>query len=310
MSAISDAAIRRQSMARDLTSIGPVTELHTAESVFDALGVDTGAEGVVAFIGRRTDYGSYHVVADRDSRVTAIPYARGAYHDRTGTNPTAMALSFACRTTDWARMTPEHRWQILRQGAHAWADMETWKRTHRRPATALRRITKAQSDAGISGFVAHGDRDPGRRTDPGVKAPALFPWDEFFDHCRAVTRTPAPRPATKPAAPTAPRPTPEEDPMADPTVVQKINEIHHILKDPDLFRGVSFAQHQRDLIGAAASARDSAAACLGILKGIDLAPDVRLADDQVIALADAVAGRLSSDQARVFLDALAGRLQD
>ena len=43
--------------------------VHTAESIMDTIGPDTGAENVAAFIASRSDYGSYHVLVDSDSVV-------------------------------------------------------------------------------------------------------------------------------------------------------------------------------------------------------------------------------------------------
>lgn len=173
-----------QFAARALSRITGCTVLHSTESVFDEIGADTGAEGVARYISTRTTYGSYHKIADSDSQLTVVPFHLSAYQDGTGSNPWAMSLAFACRTVDWARMSAAKRTAVLRQGALAWAEMEAWKRSRGLPPTQLRRITKKQSDAGWSGFIAHGDRDPGRRTDPGTRAPHLFPWDEWFDACR------------------------------------------------------------------------------------------------------------------------------
>src|SRR5690606_10054538 len=57
--------------------------------------------------------------------------------------------------------------------------------------------------AGKPGFLAHGDADPGRRSDPGTEAPNLFPWDEFlaFYRIEAVDLLgggPAPNPTPTP----------------------------------------------------------------------------------------------------------------
>lgn len=162
------------------------TVLHTAESVMDTVGPDTGAEAVAEFIRTRTTPGSYHDLCDSDTAIYLVDYSHGAYHDATGSNNWALSISWACATTDWDRMTPEKRRAFLRQGAIAFARQQAWRKAHGYPLTELRLITKAQSDAGVSGFTYHGYRDPGRRSDPGVAPPDDFPFAEFITECRAA----------------------------------------------------------------------------------------------------------------------------
>lgn len=159
-----------------------LTVIHTAESVMDSLGPDTGAEDVAAFIRRRSDAGSYHDLVDSDSVIQLVRYEDEAYQDGTGSNPFALSISFALKTTDWVKLSPEKRAAFLRQGAVAFARQQAWLRANGYPTTPLRRITKAQSDAGEAGFISHAERDPARRTDPGRD----FPWGEFFAACRAA----------------------------------------------------------------------------------------------------------------------------
>lgn len=155
--------------------------VHTAESVLDQVGPDTGAEGVAEFIATRRDAGSYHDLADSDSVVEVVPPRWEAFHCRHGVNAWTMGLSFACRTTDWARMTPERRAGFLRNGARVAVDRMEWIESQASRPVGLgrfpiRRITKAQAESGMEGFVGHGDMDPGHRSDPGAE----FPWGEFL----------------------------------------------------------------------------------------------------------------------------------
>jgi hypothetical protein len=175
-----------QFKSRGATRPSGLVVVHTAESVMDAVGPDTGAENVADFIRRRTTYGSYHDLVDSDTIVQLVRYEDQAYQDGTGSNPRALSISFACRTTDWAKMSAERRRAFLWQGAQAFARQQAWLRSKGYPTTPIRRISKAESDRGVLGLIAHGDRDPGRRSDPGVTAPNLFPWDEFFTLCRAA----------------------------------------------------------------------------------------------------------------------------
>lgn len=164
-------------------SLTGCTVLHTTESIFDEMGEDTGAENVARFIRGRSTPGSYHDLVDSDSEIYLVDYSHGAYHDGTGSNNWATAIAFACRTIDWRRMDPAKRKSMLRNGARAFARQQAYRRSVGAPLTELRLITKAQSDAGMSGFTYHGFRDPGRRTDPGTAPPDLFPFDEFIEEC-------------------------------------------------------------------------------------------------------------------------------
>lgn len=166
-----------------------LTVIHTAESVMDTVGPDTGAEQVARFIRDRNTPGSYHDIVDSDSAIQLVRYSDEAFQDGTGSNPYALSISFACRAVDWSRMSPEKRASFLRQGAEAFARQQKWLADHGHPTTPLRKATRTQSEAGAAGFIAHGSRDPGRRSDPG----AAFPWAEFFAACQhALNPDPTP----------------------------------------------------------------------------------------------------------------------
>lgn len=150
--------------------------VHTAESVLDQTGEDTGAEGVAAFIANRTDFGSYHTIVDSDSRVRLVPFDAEAYGDGTGSNPYAIHISFACKAAGWRGMSDERRAAMIAQGAEAAAEAARWLRDVHGIAVPAVQITRAQSELRQPGFISHGARDPGRRTDPGVD----FPWAAFL----------------------------------------------------------------------------------------------------------------------------------
>jgi hypothetical protein len=174
---------RAQWYATRNRSLTGCTVLHGTESIFDEMGVDTGAENVARFIRDRTTPGSYHDLVDSDSRVHLVEYVHAAFHDGTGSNNWALALAFALRTTDWARMSPVKRASMLAHGARAFVEQQKYRKSVGAPLTRLRYISKAQSDAGESGFCCHGWRDPARRSDPGTEPPHLFPFDEWLDAC-------------------------------------------------------------------------------------------------------------------------------
>lgn len=166
---------RTQFRQRYATPTGLIV-VHTAESALDAIGEDTGAEGVADFIRRRSEPGSYHRLVDSDSIVALVRFEMAAYGDGTGSNEFAIHLSFACRAADWPGMDPARREAFLVNGARAAREAAGWLEREHRRAVPARRVTRDQSDQGAAGFISHGERDPGRRTDPG---PA-FPWDRFL----------------------------------------------------------------------------------------------------------------------------------
>lgn len=166
---------RTQFRQRYATPTGLIV-VHTAESALDAIGEDTGAEGVADFIRRRADPGSYHRLVDSDSIVPLVRFEMAAYGDGTGSNEFAIHLSFACRAADWPGMDPARREAFLVNGARAAREAAAWLREHHGVTVPARRVTRPQSDQRAAGFISHGERDPGRRTDPG---PA-FPWDRFL----------------------------------------------------------------------------------------------------------------------------------
>lgn len=151
--------------------------VHTAESIMDSVGPDTGAENVARFMLNRSDYGSYHRLVDSDSIVDLVGFGAEAYGDGAGSNKWACHISAACRTTDWVTMSRTRRAGFIRNLAKAAAEYARWVRKTRNVIIPAKRITRAESEAGKPGFLGHGERDPGRRSDPG----AQFPWDEFLD---------------------------------------------------------------------------------------------------------------------------------
>lgn len=195
--------------------------IHTAESILDTVGPDTGAENVAAYMCRRTDPGSYHDLVDSDSALQLVDYADEAFQDGTGSNPYALSLSFALKASDWPRLSQQKRDAFLIQGARAFARQQAWLAAHGYPITPLRRVTRAESDRGVAGFISHSLRDPGRRSDPGL----AFPWTRFF----ALLVDIAPKPAP---------PTPEDDAMQY-RAIRRVEDGAIALTAPGYFRHLS-----------------------------------------------------------------------
>jgi hypothetical protein len=167
-----------------------VVVVHTAENVMDTVGPDTGAEAVARFIQGRDTPGSYHDLVDSDSILDLVRYECEAFQDGTGSNPHAYAVSAACSYLDWAKMSKAKRDAFVENMAQAVARYARWvKKTHGVTIPA-RRITRAQSDAGVPGFLSHAERDPARRKDPG-NAAGQFPWDQFLARFAVLMAAPA-----------------------------------------------------------------------------------------------------------------------
>lgn len=173
---------QRQFKARG-TTISGVIVIHTAESLPDFSGPDVGAEGVARFIQQRSDFGSYHWLADSDSLLDLVPMEDSqAYGDGTGSNPHAIHISAATQADrwdglpdEWVRDTVEN----MALAAHRASDLLEKVHGVRIPA---RRVSKAESDRRVEGFITHAERDPARRSDPGKG----FPWDYFFQVYREL----------------------------------------------------------------------------------------------------------------------------
>lgn len=153
-----------------------VCVVHTAENAPDTVGPDTGAEGVASFIQGRSDFGSYHDLCDSDSIIDLVPYDAEAYGDGTGSNPHAYHVSGATQADRWASMPPEWREAVTKNMAKAAATYAKWLKANHDVTIPAKRITRAESEARKPGFLGHGERDPGRRHDPG----SGFMWALFL----------------------------------------------------------------------------------------------------------------------------------
>jgi hypothetical protein len=169
--------------------------VHTAESFPDETGPDTGTLAVARFIENRATPGCYHALADSDSRLQLVPYALATYGDGTGSNEIAIHVSAATQAAKWSSLPEAWVDGCVRQLAAAAADAARWLKATHGITVPAKRIDKAASDARQPGFIAHAQRDPGRRTDPG----AGFPWSDFLDLFADMTlpEDNAPKPRTQ-----------------------------------------------------------------------------------------------------------------
>lgn len=143
--------------------------LHTAESAPDLHAPDHGAENIARFIRDRSDPGSYHKIADQDSRIQLVPFEWEAFGDGTGSNPWGIHLSLATRAADWWKLTNQQQLWYMAGLATCAREASDWLLATYGITVPVRRLTKASANQ--AGFCSHMDREdwfgtPGRRTDP------------------------------------------------------------------------------------------------------------------------------------------------
>lgn len=160
------------------TRVSGVVGVHTAENNTDFEGADPGAETVASWLTRRADPGSYHAIADADSRLKLIHPRYAAWADTTN-NAHGMSVSGAMQAARWRELTPERAAALTRQMAYAAAELvqDAVAAGLLSTPTPARRITPAEAIAGSrAGFYGHGETNPGRRYDPGQN----FDWTLFL----------------------------------------------------------------------------------------------------------------------------------
>lgn len=158
--------------------VSGVIGVHTTESGVVPSGPDGGAENTAAFIGRRSDYGSYHALADADSRIKLVHPSYAAWADTTN-NAHAMSVSGAMNAARWRDLSPERAAAIVRNMGIAAAELvrDAMDAGLLAAPTPAVRISAAEAIAGSRpGFYGHGETNPGTRYDPG----ANFDWDLFL----------------------------------------------------------------------------------------------------------------------------------
>jgi hypothetical protein len=173
---IDNRPVRRQFQCPRRSKPSGVMVVHTAESTPDYVAFDGGGEAVAKFIRTRTTAGSYHDLVDSDSTINLVPYDCEAFHDGTGSNSHSYGVSVATRADVWPLAPQRWRDGAVRQAAAASRGYADWLRTTRGIVVPPRRISRAESERRIPGFITHAERDPARRSDPG----RAFPWDQFL----------------------------------------------------------------------------------------------------------------------------------
>lgn len=143
--------------------------VHITAGLEDLDGPDASAEQTARYAATTDRAVSWHSGSDSDSFLRLLPAGYTAFHVQ-GYNSSSYGHEISKASTKWAGMSKAWTDRTLANTAAALAPIV---RDYRIP---LRRLSKAQVDGGQSGFAAHADLDPSRRSDPGKD----FSWDRLF----------------------------------------------------------------------------------------------------------------------------------
>jgi hypothetical protein len=161
--------------------------LHITAGLEDLDGVDDqSAEKTARYAATTSTKVSWHAAADSDSCFYLLPAKYTAFHC-VGFNASGYGLEISKRNTRWAGMPAAWTEATLRHAAKVLAPVV---KAHGIP---LKRLTKAQAQAGQKGFLYHSDADPSRRSDPG----ADFPLARLFALIEAELTPPTPAEPTR-----------------------------------------------------------------------------------------------------------------
>lgn len=158
--------------------VSGVIGVHTTESGVFPAGSDPGAENTAGYISVRNTHGSYHSLADWDTRIKLVRPRYAAWADVTN-NAHALSVSGAMNAARWRDLTPERAAGIVRNMGLAAAELvrDAIADGLLDSAPPARRITAQQAiDGTAAGFYGHGETNPGTRYDPGQN----FDWNLFL----------------------------------------------------------------------------------------------------------------------------------
>lgn len=170
----------------------------------------SGVQGLVNLVRTRSDYGCYHRACDWADIALLYPWEWETWQD-SETNPWAVGISAACRTSDWGNMPADVEEGFYRNMGRMAADFVQYMWTEHGVDVPLVRISGAQARARVPGFCAHGDSGVAR-TDPGAR----FDWARFFRYAQELLDgVDSPAPAADRPQPGRPLLWPAPDPIPD-----------------------------------------------------------------------------------------------
>ena len=192
--------------------------IHTTEGS----GGDTAAENTAAFIARRSDAGSYHMVVDTDSSVAMMPDDYVAFGVAApGFNSRCWMIAIAARSADLNPDDPRTQAEIDRMGAEIAA---FWQRNGINAAEASQFIGDSVKDR--PGLAHHGDVQPADRSDAWSRRENRWVFDSLL--LQAIERHSGTAPVTPPS-PTQPVPVAPETTWRVGSTGDKVRSIQGIV---------------------------------------------------------------------------------
>lgn len=146
--------------------------LHTAERLPDYNPPDHGAEQLAKYASSTPRAVSWHASVDTDSIIYMLPDNYTGWHVR-NYNSESLGIEMSTQAHRWWER-PSWDAQMIDNAAVVGAE---WAKKYNIPIV---KITKAQADMGLKGFIGHTDLDPTRRKDPGKG----FSWATYLSRVR------------------------------------------------------------------------------------------------------------------------------
>lgn len=148
----------------------------------DSVGEDTGAENVAAYIARRQEPGSYHILVDSDSVVELLPPTATAFHcAASGYNGVTVGVSYACRTVD---LEPDSGWFRAATELLAGTIVRWWREAGIDPVAGSQFVPAGDTRL-RPGLSTHGEAQPVDRSDAWTRHPRRAELERVFT--QAVT---------------------------------------------------------------------------------------------------------------------------
>lgn len=139
----------------------------------DMVGPDTSAENTAKYAAQTERAVSWHGGSDSDTFLYLLPPSYTAFHCR-GLNSRSYGWEMSKKDVVWATQGAAWVSATLRNTAKGLAPIV------REFAIPLVRISLAEANKGVKGFIYHSDADSTRRSDPGKD----FPIDLLFEYIR------------------------------------------------------------------------------------------------------------------------------
>lgn len=192
--------------------------IHTTEGA----GGDTAAENTAAFISRRSDAGSYHMIVDTDSSVAMMPDDYVAFGvAASGFNSTCWMIAIAAQSSALDPSSPYTQAEVDRMASEIVA---FWNRNGINIAEASQFIGEDVKNR--PGLAHHGDVQPWDRSDAWSRREDRWIFDSML--LQAIERHSGETPSTPPT-PTQPVPVAPESVWKVGSTGDKVREIQKVV---------------------------------------------------------------------------------